>query len=175
MKKLLAASFLFIFCTVFISCKKTPNAAGTFTVLVEDKKYVAADRLLDDPSERGVVDAQAAAEWLVSVAAAAESLTVTAEAVSGEKSLFKAVAKAVPLLLTEMPVWIRGWKALKKFKTFYIAAGGLTPDERAIVTQKFATAFNLPFKDAETVAEAAVEAALGVINLTQVTVGVVKK
>lgn len=159
-----------------MGCRQYPATPdGTFTVLVEDERYVTKDIDLPSEDERGVVDVSVASDWLVSVAEASASLTQTAEMISQEKSLFKAVTKAIPLLLTDIPVWVKGWKSLKKFKSFYVAAGGLTPEERAVVTQKFSQAFSIPFQDAEKVAEAAIEASLGVINLTNVIITVVKK
>lgn len=181
-KKILPYSiFLALLVTVFNFqfCKqvKTGSDAGTFTVVVEGKQYVAIDKDLPDlaATERSPADVAAASKYLLNVATAANITAKIAEAVKGKKKTLPAVWALIPILIDGLPDLIKAGQSLKAFQAFYVAANGLTADERAQVANIFATELALPYPIAEAISEATIEAALANMKLASVIQTSVKK
>ena len=181
MKQILPyALFLAILFTVanftFCKQKKVPMPDNTFTVVVADKQFLAENKDLPDfADERSPEDVKAASAYLLNVAIAANITAKIAEAVKDKKKVLPAVWALTPILISDLPELIADGKSLKKFQAFYVASGGLTADERAIVTGEFATRLALPYPIAEAISEATIEAALANMKLAGTIQGVIKK
>lgn len=182
MKQILPyAIFLALLFTVanFTYCKKKappPLPDNTFTVVVADKQFLAENKDIPDfPAERSPEDVKAASAYLLNVAIAANITGKIAEAVKDKKKVLPAVWALTPILISDLPELIAAGKSLKKFQAFYVASGGLTADERAIVAGEFATRLALPYPIAEAISEATIEAALANMKLAAVIQTSVKK
>lgn len=160
----------------FCKEKKAPQPANTFIVTVADKQFLAENKDLPDfPTERSPEDVKAASAYLLNVAIAANITAKIAEAVKDKKKVLPAVWALTPILISDLPELIKAGKSLKKFQAFYVASGGLTPEERAQVAGIFATDLALPYPTAEAISEATIEAALANMNLAVAIQGAVKK
>ena len=181
MKQILPyALFLAILFTVvnftFCKQKKAPPPDNTFTVIIADKQFLADNRDIPDfPAERSPADVKAATAYLLNVAIAANITAKIAEAVKDKKKVLPAVWALTPILISDLPELISAGKSLKKFQAFYVASGGLTPDERAIVAQEFSVQLALPYPVAESISEATIEAALANMKRASVIQMSVKK
>lgn len=163
------ALFIALILTVFNFqyCKQKPALKeNTFAVVVEQKTFLAENKDIPDlPDDRSPEDVKAASAYLLNVAKAANITAKIADAVKDKKKVLPAVWALTPILISDLPDLILAGKSLKKFQSFYVAAGGLTPDERAIVANEFAEQLALPYPTAEKISEATIEAALANMKL----------
>lgn len=175
MKKTLFLIFIFaatVFAASFSSCttkQSTNDPPGTvasdknFTVQVGAEKYVVDNEPIEIESvtSRGPGDVQAAIKYLGAVADGTTSVVKIVEALKGKKlTTFSAWTNIVPVLIFEIKPLITAGVQLKNVAELYGAAQNLTIDERAAVANDFSKRFNIPYADAERLAELIVENAV---------------
>ena len=147
----------------------TKGDGSTFAVVVGDQSFIAENKDITDlPAERSPADVVAASDYLINVAIAGNISAKIAEALKDKKKVLPAFWALTPILISDLPSLITAGKSLAKFQDFYIASGGLTADERAIVANQFAMQLAVPFPVAEAIAEATIEAALANMKLAGV-------
>ncbi len=175
---LLFALFTFIAGTNLQSCyttKKSDNP-NDFTITIAGKSFEGTNQELQQPPTlRSAKDVQVASEYLLHFATAANIGTKIANDLKDKDKLLPAIWAAIPYLISDLPSLINAGKSLKNFQSFYIAAGGLTANERADVANYFAASLNIPFSEAEAISEATIEAALANMKLVGTVQGVVKE
>lgn len=181
---LVIALFSFILGAQLQSCHSAKTGKGNineseFSINVAGKTFegvnvdLPADTL--NTAARGVIDVKIASEYLYNFATAANISVKIAYELKSQTKLLPAIWATVPYLISDLPKIINAGKSLKNFQAFYIAAGGLTADERAQVATHFADKLNLPFPIAEEISEATIEAALANMRLVSVIQDEVKK
>lgn len=160
----------------FQFCKEKEVQEGKIVIKVNDKTLIAEDKDLPELTEtRGAVDVAVASAYLLNVAIAANITAQLAEAVKGKKKTLPAIWAMIPILIDGLPSLITAANSLKNFQSFYVAAGGLSVDERATVAKYFEVNLALPYPTAESISEATIEAALANMKLAGVIKDGIKK
>ena len=163
----------------FQFCQQKLASTGdgnTFPVVIADQSFTAENKDIPDlPAERSPADVIKASEYLLNVAIAGNISAKIAEALKDKKKVLPAFWALTPILISDLPALITAGKSLAKFQDFYIASGGLTADERAIVANQFAMQLAIPYPVAEAISEATIEAALANMKLVFTVSSSVKK
>jgi hypothetical protein len=176
----------FLFGAQMQSCHSSKTGAPTtpnpdkenFSITIAGKTFTGTNAAIENVESyvtaRGAADVQVASEYLLNFAKAANITGKIANDLKDQTKLLPAIWALVPYLITDLPSLITAGKSLRNFQEFYIAANGLTADERAQVSGYFANKLNLPFPIAEQIAESAIEAALANMKLAGTVKGSIK-
>ena len=153
-------------CTTKQSTNDPQSVVATdkaFTVQVGAEKYVVSNEPIEVESAatRGPGDVLAATKYLGAVANGATSVVKIVDALKGKKlTTFSAWTNIVPVLIFELKPLIDAAVQAKNIAELYGAAQNLTIEERAAVANDFSKRFNIPYADAERLAELIVESAV---------------